>query len=89
VVFITGLDAVICSAELDAVICGADPFFCHASRHADAALGTARDLDTVIHGVEPCNLDAMKHGVDPRGPKLRLSFTGVQKRIFLKKKAKF
>jgi len=40
----------------------------------------------VIHGVEACNLDAMKHGVDSLGPKLRLSFPGVQKRIFLKKK---
>ena len=40
----------------------------------------------MIYGVETCNLDVMKHGVDPLGPKLRLSFLGVQKRIFFKKK---
>ena len=44
------------------------------------------ELDTVIHGVETSNLDAMKHGVDPLGPKLSLSFSRVQKRIFFKKK---
>jgi hypothetical protein len=53
-----------------------------------ATLGSARELDAVIHGVETCNLDAMKHGVDPLGPKLSLNFSRVQKRIFFKKRAK-
>jgi hypothetical protein len=58
------------------------------SATSDATLGSARELDVVIHGVETCNLDAMKHGVDPLGPKMSLSFSKVQKRIFLKKRAK-
>jgi len=58
------------------------------SATSDATLGSARELDAVIHGVETCNLDAMKHGVDLLGPKLSLSFPWVQKRIFFKKRAK-
>jgi hypothetical protein len=34
------------------------------SATSDAMLGSARELDAVIHCVETCNLDAMKHGVD-------------------------
>ena len=41
----------------------------------------------MTHGVEPCNLDAMHHGVDPLGPFLYLSFSGIQKRTFFKKRA--
>jgi len=36
-------------------------------------LCSARELDAVIHGIETSNLDAVKHGVDPLGPKLSLS----------------
>ena len=67
--------------ELDAMIYGVE-----LSATWDATLGSARELDAVIHGVETCNLDAMKHGVDPLGPKLSLSFSEIQKRIFFKKK---
>ena len=42
-----------------------------------ATLGSARELDAVIHGVEMCNLDAVKHGVDLLGSKLSLSFLEV------------
>ena len=86
--------AVICGVELGALFHGVklffsdEDFFCHVNRHADATLGQAMELDAVIHGVETSNLDAMKHGVDPLGPKLSLSFPGVQKRIFFKKRAK-
>ena len=98
--WIEQLGAVICGVELDAVICGVELgamihgvelffptmiFFCHVNRHADATLGQAMELDAVSHGVETSNLDVMKHGVDPLGPKLSLSFPEVQKRIFLKK----
>ena len=69
--------------ELDAMIYGVD-----LSATSDATLGSARELDAVIHGVETCNLDAMKHGVDPLGPKLSLSFLGVQKTNFFEKRAK-
>jgi len=71
---------VIYGVELDAMIYGVE-----LSATSEATLGSARELDAVIHGVKPCNLDAMKHGVDPLGPKLSLSFPGVQKRILLKK----
>ena len=50
------------------------------SATSDATLGLARELDAVIHGIETCNL------VDPLGPKLSLSFPGIQKRFFFKKK---
>ena len=56
------------------------------STTSDATLGSPRELDTVIHVVETCNLDAMKHVIDPLGPKLSLSFPEVQKRIFFKKR---
>jgi len=58
------------------------------SATSDATLGSPRELDAVIQGVETCNLDAMKHGVDPLGPKLSLSFSEIQKRIFFKKRVK-
>ena len=58
------------------------------SATSDAMLGSARELDAVIHGVETCNLDAMKHGVDPLGPKLSLSFPEVKKKFSSKKTVK-
>jgi len=75
---------VIHGVELDAMIYGVE-----LSATWDATLGSARELDAVIHGVEACNLDAMKHGVDPLGSKPSLSFPEVQKTIFLKKKPNF
>jgi len=52
-------------------------FFATYSATSEAMLGATTELDAVIHGVETCNLDAMKHGVDPLGPKLRLSFPKI------------
>jgi hypothetical protein len=75
---------VIYGVELDAMIYGVE-----LSATSESTLGRARDLDAVVHGVEACNLDAMKHGLDLLGPKLRLSFPGVHKRIFFKKRPKF
>ena len=66
--------------ELDAMIYGVK-----LSATSDATLDSARELDAVIHSVETCNLDAMKHDVDPLGSKLNLNFSEVQKKIFLKK----
>jgi len=57
------------------------------SATSDATLGSAKELDVVIHSVKTCNLDAMKHGVDPLGPKLSLSFSVIQKKIFFKKRS--
>ena len=45
---------------------------------SEVTLGSVRELDIMIYGVETCNLD----------PKLSLSFSEFQNRIFLKKKAK-
>ena len=61
------------------------PYFFFFATQA-ATLAWPRELDAVVHGVEPWNLDAMKHGVDTLGPNLRLRFPGVQKGIFFKKK---
>jgi len=72
------------SQYLGARICGVEPFFSATyDATSEATLGSAREVDAVIHGVEPCNLDAMKHGVDPLGP---IKFSRVQKRILFKKK---
>jgi hypothetical protein len=89
VIYSVELDAVICGAELDAMICGAEAiFYGHVPSHAGATWIQAWKLDTVIHGVETCNLDAIHHGVDLLGPILHLSFLGIQKRNFFKKRAK-
>ena len=64
----------------------ASSFFCHVTSHAMTTWRCAWKLDAVAHGIETCYLDVLLHGVDPLGPKLRLSFLEVQKRNLLKKK---
>ena len=61
---------------------------CHPPVMSHVDLASDSDLDAMIHGVETCNLDAVKHGVDPLGPKMRFYQPRVQKRTFFKKKVK-
>jgi hypothetical protein len=67
--FKCSLDAVICGVEIDAVICGVDLVAINhgveMSARSAATSNRSPKLDAVDHGVNTCNNDAAKHGVDP------------------------
>ena len=60
--------------------------FAWSQRWANVTLGSVRELDAVDHGVETYNLDAVFHGANPLGPKIKFCQAGVQICTFFKKK---